>query len=63
MLSNPFLFALLRLLPARIASWLGGWLSVTFARPRMKLRDTRARANLAILRPDLGEAEDRKSVV
>lgn len=57
MLSNPFLFALLRLLPARIASWLGGWLSVSFARPRMKLRDTRARANLAILRPDLGEAE------
>ncbi|WP_437183929.1 lysophospholipid acyltransferase family protein [Sphingobium xenophagum] len=57
MLSNPFLFALLRLLPARIASWLGGWLSVTFARPPMKLRDTRARANLAILRPDLGEAE------
>lgn len=57
MLSNPFLFALLRLLPASIASWLGGWLSVTFARPRMKLRDARARANLAILRPDLPQAE------
>lgn len=57
MLSNPFLFALLRLLPASIASWLGGWLSVTFARPRMKMRDARARANLAILRPDLGQAE------
>lgn len=57
MLSNPFLFALLRLLPASIASWLGGWLSVTFARPRMKMRDSRARANLAILRPDLPQAE------
>ncbi|RJG53494.1 lauroyl acyltransferase [Sphingobium terrigena] len=57
MLSNPFLFALLRLLPASIASWLGGWLSVTFARPRMKMRDARARANLAILRPDLPPAE------
>ncbi len=57
MLSNPFLFTLLRLLPARLASWLGGWLSAHVARPRMKLRDARARANLALLRPDLDEAE------
>lgn len=55
MLSNPFLFMLLRLLPARLASWIGGWLSVHVARPRMKLRDARARANLALLRPDLDE--------
>lgn len=57
MLSNPFLFWLLRWLPAPIASWLGGFLSLRLARPRMKLRDARARANLAILRPDLPEAE------
>ncbi|MDO7833498.1 lauroyl acyltransferase [Sphingobium sp. HBC34] len=57
MLSNPFLFFLMRLLPARIASWLGGWLSAHVARPRMKLRDARARANLALLRPDMAEAE------
>lgn len=57
MLSNPFLFALLHILPASIASWVGGWLSAHIARPRMKLRDARARANLAILRPDLPEAE------
>jgi KDO2-lipid IV(A) lauroyltransferase len=56
MLSNPFLFSLMRVLPARSASWLGGWLSVHVARPRMKLRDARARANLALLRPDLDEA-------
>lgn len=56
MLSNPFLFWLLRLLPARLASWLGGWLSLHVARPRMKLRDARARANLALLRPDLDGA-------
>lgn len=62
MLSNPFLFALLRLLPAGIASWLGGWLSVTFARPRMKLRDARARANLALLRPDLS-VEEREAIL
>lgn len=57
MLSNPFLFALLRFLPAPVASWLGGWLSLRIARPRMKLRDARARANLAILTPDLPDAE------
>ncbi|MFZ2996210.1 lysophospholipid acyltransferase family protein [Sphingobium sp.] len=57
MLSNPFLFALLRFLPAPVASWLGGWLSLRIARPRMKLRDARARANLAILAPELPEAE------
>ncbi|MCP1469792.1 KDO2-lipid IV(A) lauroyltransferase [Sphingobium sp. OAS761] len=57
MLSNPFLFLLLRLLPASLASWIGGRLSVRFARPRMKLRDARARANLALLRPELTEAE------
>lgn len=56
MLSNPFLFSLLRLLPACLASWLGGWLSANIARKSMKLRDRRARANLAILRPDLDEA-------
>lgn len=56
MLSNPFLFTLLRLLPAALASWLGGWLSVNVARRQMKLRDQRARNNLAILRPDLDEA-------
>lgn len=55
MLSNPFLFTLLRLLPAPLASWLGGWLSVNVARRQMKLRDQRARKNLAILRPDLDE--------
>lgn len=57
MLSNPYLFALCRLLPAPVASWIGGWLSVHVARPRMRLRDARARANLAILRPDLPETE------
>lgn len=57
MLSNPFLFTLLRLLPASLASWLGGWLSAHVARPRMKMRDARARTNLALLRPDLPEAE------
>jgi KDO2-lipid IV(A) lauroyltransferase len=57
MLSSPFLFALCRLLPAPIASWLGGWLSAHVARRRMPVRDARARANLAILRPDLSEAE------
>jgi KDO2-lipid IV(A) lauroyltransferase len=57
MLSNPFLFFLMRRLPARTASWLGGWLSATIARRNMKLRDARARANLTILRPDLPEAE------
>ncbi|HUD94385.1 lauroyl acyltransferase [Sphingobium sp.] len=56
MLSNPFLFALLRFLPARLASWIGGQLALHVARPRMKLRDARARANLALLRPDLGDA-------
>ena len=56
MLSNPFLFTLLRILPASIASWLGGWLSANIARRSMKLRDQRARANLAILRPDIDEA-------
>ena len=55
MLSNPFLFTLLRLLPASVASWLGGWLSANVARRAMKLRDQRARANLSILRPDLEE--------
>lgn len=53
MLSNPFLFALLRFLPARIASWIGGFLSLHVARHKMKLRDARARANLELLRPDL----------
>ncbi|NWK98657.1 lauroyl acyltransferase [Sphingobium lactosutens] len=57
MLSNPFLFAMLRILPARLASWTGGWLSAHVARPRMKLRDARARTNLALLRPDLSQAE------
>ena len=57
MLSNPFLFWMLRWLPAGPASWLGGWLSVHVARRRMKLRDARARANLAILRPDLSQPE------
>ncbi|WP_176592849.1 lysophospholipid acyltransferase family protein [Sphingobium sp. EM0848] len=56
MLSNPFLFTLLRLLPASFASWLGGWLSANIARKSMKLRDQRARDNLALLRPDLPEA-------
>lgn len=56
MLSNPFLFTLLRILPASLASWLGGWLSANVARRQMKLRDQRARTNLAILRPDLSEA-------
>lgn len=56
MLSNPFLFTLLRILPASLASWLGGWLSVAIARRSMKLRDARARANLRILRPDLDDA-------
>ncbi|SCW84708.1 KDO2-lipid IV(A) lauroyltransferase [Sphingobium faniae] len=56
MLSNPFLFTLLRLLPAAMASWIGGWLSVNIARRTMKLRDRRARTNLALLRPDLNEA-------
>ncbi len=57
MLSNPFLFWMLRWLPADLASWLGGWLSVHVARSRMKLRDARARANLAILRPELSQPE------
>lgn len=57
MLSNPFLFALMRHLPAGAASWLGGWLSANVARRNMKLRDARARANLAILRPELSPAE------
>ncbi|SEJ56073.1 KDO2-lipid IV(A) lauroyltransferase [Sphingobium sp. AP50] len=57
MLSNPFLFFLMRWLPAPVASWLGGWLSARIARPRMKLRDARARANLALLRTDLSQAE------
>jgi KDO2-lipid IV(A) lauroyltransferase len=57
MLSNPFLFALMRHLPAPAASWLGGWLSANIARRNMRLRDARARANLAILRPDLPETE------
>lgn len=56
MLSNPFLFTLLRLLPAAMASWIGGWLSANVARRRMKLRDQRARSNLALLRPDLNDA-------
>lgn len=55
MLSNPFLFTLLRILPASLASWAGGWLSANVARRTMKLRDQRARTNLAILRPDLDE--------
>ena len=57
MLSNPFLFAVMRHLPAGAASWLGGWLSAHVARRNMKLRDARARANLAILRPELSPAE------
>lgn len=57
MLSNPFLFSLMRHLPAPTASWLGGWLSANVARRSMKLRDARARTNLAILRPELSEAE------
>ncbi|MBH1991794.1 MAG: lauroyl acyltransferase [Sphingomonadaceae bacterium] len=57
MLSNTFLFALMRLLPATLASWIGGWLSAHVARPRMKLRDARARANLALLAPERTEAE------
>lgn len=57
MLSSPFLFWLLRLLPAAWSSWIGGWLSAHVARRTMKLRDARARANLALLRPDLPEAE------
>ncbi|MDI1295070.1 MAG: lauroyl acyltransferase [bacterium] len=57
MLSSPFLFWLLRHLPAAWSSWIGGWLSANVARPRMQLRDARARANLAILRPHLSEAE------
>jgi KDO2-lipid IV(A) lauroyltransferase len=56
MLSNPFLFWLMRLLPAPVASWLGGWLAATVARRTMNVRDARARANLAILRPDLDRA-------
>lgn len=56
MLSNSFLFTLMRHLPAPAASRLGGWLSLHVARRNMKLRDARARANLAILRPDLPEA-------
>lgn len=56
MLSNPFLFWLMRVLPAPVASWIGGWLSAHVARRTMRLRDARARANLAILRPDLDEA-------
>ncbi|BAV63783.1 lysophospholipid acyltransferase family protein [Sphingobium cloacae] len=56
MLSNPFLFTLLRLLPTAMASWIGGWLSVTIARRTMKLRDRRARTNLALLRPELSKA-------
>src|SRR3546814_16292569 len=56
MLSNPFLFTLLRILPASLASWLGGWLSANIARKSMKLRDERARRNLAILRPELDDA-------
>jgi KDO2-lipid IV(A) lauroyltransferase len=57
MLSNPFLFWLMRTLPAPVASWLGGWLAAHVARRTMKLKDARARANLALLRPDLSEAE------
>jgi KDO2-lipid IV(A) lauroyltransferase len=57
MLSNPFLFFLMRRLPAPAASWLGGWLSANVARRSMKLRDARARANLAILCPALPEPE------
>lgn len=57
MLSNPFLFSLMRHLPAPAASRLGGWLSANVARRSMKLRDARARTNLAILRPDLSEGE------
>ncbi|WP_416464033.1 lysophospholipid acyltransferase family protein [Sphingomonas sp. VDB2] len=62
MLSNPFLFFLMRTLPAPVASWLGGWLSAHVARRTMKLRDARARANLALLRPDLPEA-DREAIL
>lgn len=62
MLSNPFLFWLCRLLPAPVASSLGGWLSLRLARPRMKLRDGRARANLALLRPDL-PVEEREAIL
>lgn len=62
MLSNPFLFFLMRWLPAPFASWLGGWLSLRIARPSMKLRDARARANLALLRPDLSE-RDRETIL
>ncbi len=57
MLSSPFLFWLLRLMPASLASWLGGWLSAHVARRHMKLRDARARTNLTLLRPDLNERE------
>lgn len=56
MLSNPFLFALMRLLPVTLASWLGGWLSAHVARRRMTLRDARARANLALLAPEHTDA-------
>ncbi|MGE4323232.1 MAG: lysophospholipid acyltransferase family protein [Sphingobium sp.] len=57
MLSSPILFWLLRLLPASWSSWIGGWLSAHVARRGMPVRDARARANLALLRPDLTEAE------
>ncbi|PNQ03905.1 lysophospholipid acyltransferase family protein [Sphingobium sp. SA916] len=60
MLSNPFLFTLLRILPASLASWLGGWLSANVARRSMKLRDERARRNLAVLRPELDQATQER---
>lgn len=60
MLSNPFLFFLMRHLPVSVASWIGGWLSAHVARRQMRLRDARARANLAMLRPDLTVGEREK---
>jgi Kdo2-lipid IVA lauroyltransferase/acyltransferase len=57
MLSNPFIFILLRMLPARLASWLGGWIATRLIRPRMRVRDDRARRNLIALCPDMPEVE------
>lgn len=62
MLSNPFLFFLMRHLPVSVASWIGGWLSAHVARRQMRLRDARARANLALLRPDLTD-DDREKLL
>ncbi|MES2158413.1 MAG: lauroyl acyltransferase [Pseudomonadota bacterium] len=62
MLSNPFLFFLMRHLPVSVASWIGGWLSAHVARRQMRLRDARARANLALLRPELTD-DDREKLL